>query len=162
MLEKIEDFRNLGKDITKVISAEKSLNKLKKEKQGQLTESDKKEIKEGDKEKQGFRKMLRDKLLKFVTKVPVFMYLTEHREESLKDVICVIEPSLFQRVTGLEIKDFEQLCSLGVFHSGNMNSAIFSFKRFEEGSLTYAGNSNLGDKIGLWDTIVKDDVASLL
>jgi hypothetical protein len=69
----------------------------------------------------------------------------------------VIEPALFKRVTGLEIRDFEQLCSLGVFHSGNMNSAIFSFKGFEEGSLTYAGNSKLGDKVGLFDKTVNRD-----
>ncbi len=45
------------------------------------------------------------------------MYLPEYREQSLKDLITLLEPELFQRVTGLSGKDFELLCSLGVFNA---------------------------------------------
>ena len=67
------------------------------------------------------------------------MYLTDYREETLKDVITQLETGLFTRVTGLQIVDFEKLCEIGVFNAQAMNSAIYSFKRFEEGSLHYAG-----------------------
>lgn len=163
-LEKIEAFRNLGKDITKVISSEKALNKLKKEeKEGrELDSSERKQIKDEEKENKGFKKVLREKLLKFVTRVPVFMYLTDYREESLKDVITNIEPALFTKVTGLSVSDFEKLCEIGVFNSQVMNSAIFAFKRFEEGSLTYMGGRELSEYMGGFDTSIRREEAAYI
>ena len=120
-LEKIEAFRSLGKDLNKVISSEKALNKTKKERNEKGDKASSDERKE-EKENQGFKKKLREKLLKFVTRVPVFMYLTDHREEALKDVIVNIEPELFTKVTGLTVADFEKLCELGVFNAQAMNS----------------------------------------
>ena len=152
-LENIEAFRNLSKDISRVIASEKALNKVKKENNaagGSLEKKDKDE----EKDNQGFKKKLREKLLKFVTRVPVFMYLTDHREEALKDVILNIEPALFTKVTGLRVSDFEKLCEVGVFNSQVMNSAIFAFKRFEEASLTYAGGRTLPEAVGGFDTVV--------
>ncbi len=34
-----------------------------------------------------------------------------------------------------------------------MNSAIFQFRRFELGSLTYAGNGNVSEYTGGFDTV---------
>jgi hypothetical protein len=153
-LQRIEGFKDLGQDISRVIATEKSLNKLKKEKGGNFTDTEKTEISKEEKKKANFKKELREKLLKFVTRVPVFMYLTEKREETLQDVIRQIEPDLFKKVTALSITDFDNLCTIGVFHAQNMNAAIFSFKRFEESSLTYAGGVQLGDTIGLWDKVI--------
>ena len=148
-LENIESFRNLGKDLTKVINSEKALVKLEKEKTPK-TDKDK----NTEKENKSFKKELREKLLKFVTRVPVFMYLTDYREESLKDVITQLERGLFTRVTGLQISDFEKLCEIGVFNSQAMNAAIYSFKRFEDGSLSYAGGGKELERIGLFDTTI--------
>mgnify|MGYP000464559613 FL=1 len=82
------------------------------------------------------------------------MYLTDYREETLKDVIMQLERGLFTKVTGLQISDFEKLCEIGVFNSQAMNSAIYSFKRFEEGSLNYAGGGQELERIGLFDTTI--------
>ncbi len=152
-LQNIEDFRNLSRDISRVIASEKALNKIKKEKNATGEKLDKEE-KEQEKENQGFKKQLRDKLLKFVTRVPVFMYLTDFREEALKDVIMNLEPELFTRVTNLKVSDFEKLCEIGVFNPPVMNSAIFAFKRFEEASLTYAGGKKLSPQVGGFDTVI--------
>jgi hypothetical protein len=148
-LEGIEAFRNLGKDLTKVINSEKALAKLEREKTPKSPD-DKRE----EKENKNFKKELREKLLKFVSRVPVFMYLTDYREETLKDVIMQLERPLFTKVTGLQIKDFEKMCEIGVFNSQAMNSAIFSFRRFELGSLHYAGGGTELETIGLFDTTV--------
>jgi len=84
------------------------------------------------------------------------MYLTDFREMSLKDVITQLEPGLFKKVTGLNVKDFELLCSLGVFNASLMNSAIFSFKRYEDSSLSYTGiDKHAGKDVGGWDTVIK-------
>jgi hypothetical protein len=156
-LEKIEDFRNLRGDITRVISSEKALNESKKKRAESEEEPDKDTKKKEDaeeKENKGFKKQLREKLLKFITRIPVFMYLTDYREETLIDVIRNLEPELFTKVTGLSVSDFDKMCEIGVFNQTELNQAIFMFRRFEDSSLTYAGGRTLSDydEIGGFDT----------
>ena len=101
------------------------------------------------------RKQIQEKLIKFSTRIPVFMYLTDFRERSLKDVIIQLEPGLFKKVTALNVKDFELLVSLGVFNSALMNDAVYKFKRYEDASLEYIGiNKHEGDDVGLYDTVL--------
>jgi hypothetical protein len=83
------------------------------------------------------------------------MYLTDYRERSLRDVITQLEPGLFRKVTGLTVKDFEGLVSLGLFNSGRMNDAVYKFKRYEDASLVYTGiDSHAGERIGMNDTVI--------
>ena len=83
------------------------------------------------------------------------MYLTDYRERSLKDVITKLEPGLFKKVTGLNVKDFELLVSLGVFNSSLMNDAVYKFKRYEDASLEYTGiNKHEKEDVGLYDTVL--------
>ena len=103
------------------------------------------------------RKQIQEKLIKFATRIPVFMYLTDYRERALKDVITKLEPNLFKKVTGLTKKDFELLISLGVFNDALMNDAVYKFKRYEDASLLYTGiNRREGEKIGLFDTVIAE------
>ena len=88
------------------------------------------------------------------------MYLTDYRERCLKDVITQLEPALFKKVTGLTVKDFELLVSLGVFNSALMNDAVFKFKRYEDSSLTYTGiDKHEDEEVGLYDTVLSQDEA---
>lgn len=98
-------------------------------------------------------------MIKFATRIPVFMYLTDFRENTLKDVITKIEPDLFKAVTGLSVDDFNLLVSLGVFNSSHMNQAVFAFRRYEDSSLAYTGiESHAGLRhYGLYDTVVAVD-----
>jgi hypothetical protein len=101
------------------------------------------------------RKQIQEKLIKFATRIPVFMYLTDYRERSLKDVITKLEPGLFKKVTGLSVRDFELLVSLGVFDSALMNDAVYKFKRYEDSSLEYIGiNRHKGEDVGLFYTVL--------
>lgn len=87
------------------------------------------------------------------------MYLTDYREETLFDVITQLEPRLFKKVTGLDVKDFNLLVSLGVFNSGLMNDAVYKFRRYEDASLIYTGiNRHEGERHGLFDTTLSDYV----
>jgi hypothetical protein len=102
------------------------------------------------------RKQIQEKLIKFATRIPIFMYLTDYRERSLKDVITQLEPGLFKKVTGLSVKDFELLCSLNLFNPSRMNDAIFKFKRYEDTSLSYTGIDKHADEaVGGWDTVIR-------
>lgn len=81
----------------------------------------------------------------------------------MQDDITQLEPDLFKRVTGLKVKDFELLASIGVFNESLMNDAIFKFRRYENASLEYTGiNRHEGEKIGGWNTVVsKDDLDAI-
>jgi len=84
------------------------------------------------------------------------MYLTDYWERTLRDVITQLEPGLFKKVTGLTVKDFELLVSLGVFNSELMNDAVYKFKRYEDPSLVYTAINRHGrEDIGLYDTVLR-------
>lgn len=157
-LMRIEGFRSLNSDIETIINKSEHVKKAKKEESEKLTPKEKKELSEEEKEYKSMRKQIQEKLIKFATRVPVFMYLTDYRERSLKDVITQLEPGLFKKVTGLNVKDFELLCSIGVFNASLMNDAIFKFKRYEDSSLSYTGiEKHVSDEIGGWDTVIRKE-----
>ena len=155
-LMKIEGFRNLNQDIATIINKSEAVKKAKKEaNEKELTAKEKKELTDEEKEYKSLRKKIQEKLIKFATRVPVFMYLTDYRERTLKDVITQLEPGLFLKVTGLSVKDFELLVSLNLFNGGLMNEAIYKFKRYEDASLEYVGiNRHEGSAVGLFDTVL--------
>jgi len=155
-LMRIEGFRSLNADIETIINKSEAVKKVKKDGTGELTPKEKKELTDEEKEYKSMRKQIQEKLIKFATRIPIFMYLTDYRERSLKDVITQLEPGLFKKVTGLDVKDFELLVSLNVFNGSLMNDAIFKFKRYEDSSLSYTGiDKHAGEDIGGWDTVVK-------
>lgn len=155
-LMNIEGFRSLNKDIETIINKNELINKTKREKGDDITKTDKKKLTEEQKEIKSMRKQIQEKLIKFATRIPVFMYLTDYRENCLRDVITQLEPGLFKKVTGLGVNDFEQLVSLNVFNGTLMNQAIFQFKRYENASLEYTGiNRHTKDThVGGFDTVV--------
>jgi len=155
-LMKIEGFRNLNQDIETIINKSEAVKKAKKEANDkEISKAKKKELTEEEKEYKSLRKKIQEKLIKFATRIPVFMYLTDYRERSLKDVITQLEPGLFKKVTGLTLKDFELLVSLGIFNSALMNDAIYKFKRYEDASLEYTGiNKHEDENVGLFDTVL--------
>ncbi len=155
-LMRIEGFRSLNSDIQTIINKSEAVKKAKKETQDKLTDKEKKELTAEEKEYKSMRKQIQEKLIKFATRVPVFMYLTDYRERSLKDVITQLEPGLFKKVTGLDVNDFNLLCTLGVFNASLMNDAIFKFKRYEDSSLSYTGiQKQITDEIGGFDTVIR-------
>lgn len=158
-LMNIEGFRNLNQDIETIINKSEAVNKARKEKSDEeISPAEKNELTQEEKEYKAKRKQIQEKLIKFATRIPIFMYLTDYRERSLHDVITQLEPGLFKKVTGLSVKDFELLVSLGLFNSALMNDAIYKFKRYEDSSLNYTGiNRHDGEDIGLYDTVLKRD-----
>jgi len=157
-VERIEGWRNLGDNVIETIinKSEKVKELKKKAKDGELSKAEKKELSEEEKEYKSKRKLVQEKLIKFATRIPAFMYLTDFRENSLKDVIELLEPDLFRTVTGLSIEDFHLLVRYKVFNTERMNAAVFAFRRYENASLAYTGiDSHKGlTQIGGYDTVV--------
>ena len=156
-LMRIEGFRSLNADIETIINKSNAVKKAKRDKEN-LTPKEKRELSEEEKEYKSMRKQIQEKLIKFATRIPVFMYLTDYREYSLQDVITQLEPDLFKKVTGLNVKDFELLVSLNVFNEALMNDAVYKFKRYEDASLVYTGiDKHTGENVGLYSTVITRD-----
>lgn len=157
-VERIEGWRALGDNIIEtIINKSEKVKELKnKAKSGELSAKEKKELTDEEKEYKSKRKLVQEKLIKFATRIPAFMYLTDFRENTLQDVITKLEPDLFLTVTGLTVKDFHLLVRLKVFNTEQMNQAVFAFRRYENASLRYTGiESHDGlSQIGLFDTVV--------
>ena len=157
-VERIEGWRSLGDNIIEtIINKSEKLKELKnKARDKDLTANEKKQLTEEEKEYKSKRKLVQEKLIKFATRIPAFMYLTDFRENTLQDVITKLEPDLFLAVTGLTVKDFHLLVRLKVFNTEQMNQAVFAFRRYEDASLRYTGiESHDGlSHYGLYDTVV--------
>ncbi|ANL87051.1 GIY-YIG nuclease family protein [Rhizobium phaseoli] len=155
---RIEGWRALGDNIIEtIINKSDKVKELKQKAQaGELTAKETKELSDEEKEYKSKRKLVQEKLIKFATRIPAFMYLTDFRENTLQDVITKIEPDLFLTVTGLTVADFHLLVRLKVFNTERMNEAVFAFRRYEDSSLRYTGiESHEGlTHYGLYDTVV--------
>ena len=158
-LRRIEQFRRIPaleyeRGIKTAITTEEDLKEAKRK-----GKEPSKEVSAKDKENRGFRKEVKERLMWLVARIPVFMYLTENREETLKDVIMQLETDLFTRVTGISLEEFKRFCDIGVFNARTMNDGVWQFRLAEEGSLHYAGGREYDLKIGGWDTTVSRDEA---
>ena len=158
---RIEGWRALGDNVIETIinKSEKVKDLKTKAKDGELTDKEKKELTAEEKEYKSKRKLVQETLIKFATRIPAFMYLTDFRENTLQDVITKLEPELFLTVTGLTVQDFHLLVRLKVFNTEQMNAAVFAFRRYEDASLRYTGIlSHDGlTHYGLYDTVVAKD-----
>ena len=128
-VERIEGWRALGDNIIEtIINKSEKIKDIKdkaKANDGELTPKEKKELTAEEKEFKSKRKLVQEKLIKFATRIPAFMYLTDFRENKLQDVITKLEPDLFHTVTGLTVADFHLLVRLRVFNTERMNEAVF-------------------------------------
>lgn len=158
-VERIEGWRALGDNVIEtIINKGEKVKELKdKAKSGDITAKEKQELSAEEKEFKSKRKLVQEKLVKFATRIPAFMYLTDFRENTLQDVITRLEPDLFLSVTGLTVADFHLLVRLKVFNTEHMNLAVFAFRRYEDASLSYSGiDSHSGlTRYGLYDTVVE-------
>lgn len=157
-VNRIEGFRALGDNVIETIinKAEKVKELKAKAQSGDLSSVEKRELTAEEKEYKSKRKLVQEKLIKFATRIPAFMYLTDFRENTLQDVITKLEPDLFLQVTGLTVEDFHLLVRLRIFNTEQMNQAVFAFRRYEDASLSYTGIDSHDDlsHLGLYDTVV--------
>jgi hypothetical protein len=156
-LEQIEMFRNITNDLTAMISANKELRN-KNLTRDKLTKDEKKKKDDAAAKRDNLKKRLQ----RFITRIPAFMYLTDDREKTIKDIITQLEPELFQKVTGLTLSDFEQLVNAGVFNDSKMNDAVWKFRSFEEPSLKHGSLGEDLDIQGGWTLRRDDRVAELI
>ncbi len=153
-LQNLEGFRKLNEQIETIINKSEKV-KAGKGKDKKPSQKEKRELTQEEKEMKSLRKQVQENLLKLAARIPAFMYLTDFREQCIKDVITQIEPDLFKKVTGLNVDDFNILCDIGLFDPEKMNQGIFGFRRYENSSLSYTGiNMHENENVGGWDTVL--------
>jgi len=91
--------------------------------------------KAGKRDKAKTLDMLKNKLKRLCSRLPLFMYLTEDREASIFEVIQVQEPQLFESTTGITQLDFQHLMTLGLLRKDFLDDCVAAFRRFETPSL---------------------------
>lgn len=155
-LMSIYGIEHLADIFETVINKSENVKAMKKERGDEIIPTEKKELSDEEKEYKSKRKQIQEKLIKFATRIPAFMYLTDFRDNTLKDVVTKLEPHLFKTVTGLTVDDFNLLVSLNVFNSTHMNQAVFAFGRYENSSLSYTGIDSHQDlrHFDLYDTVL--------
>lgn len=125
---------------------------------GTITPAEERRLTDEEKKYKANREIIKEKLKTLATRIPVFMYLTDFRENKLTDVIMKLEPELFIKVTGLTIEDFQLLVSLGLFNESTMNTAVYNFRRYEDASISYSGiNRHEGESVGYYSMTVTEE-----
>lgn len=147
-VERITAYRSLGQEVETIIAVSKDITRRRNGER----ESERKEISQEEKERRKKLGEIREKLIKFLCRIPLFMYLTDERERTLGDIIREISPKLFLKVTGISIQEFDLLNRLGVFNADRINNAIYGFKCYEDSSLAYTGLERKETRVyGLWN-----------
>lgn len=132
----------VDKTIINNISSIKTLNTKKNSESSKNTDKEiNKQISAEQREFKKKRQLIEEKLKTLITRLPLFMYLTDFREEKLTDIILNLEPELFTKVTRVTIEDFKTLLDIGLFNDEMINDAVYRFRRFEDASLEYTGIS---------------------
>lgn len=91
------------------------------------------------------KKFLLNKLKTLATRLQLFMYLTDYREETLQDIIIKLEPELFERVTGVTNDDFKLLVEIGLFDATVTDTAVCKFSEYEDSSTDLSLYENYAD-----------------
>ena len=136
-LEKINGFKKINSDFEFIVN---TTNRIKEAREkNDKSKVAKKQLSEDVKKRMSKRKEIQEKLIKFASRIPIFMYLTDSREICLRDLITTVEPQLFYETTGLTTEDFDLLQKVGLFDNEVMDVAVWDFRRYEDDSFAYIG-----------------------
>jgi hypothetical protein len=90
-----------------------------------------KETAEAEKELKSERDKVRELLRTLLSRVPIFMYLTNATEENLEQVLIDTENDLFRKTTGISIEDFRFLKDVGLIRVESIDGYILKFVQLE-------------------------------
>jgi hypothetical protein len=141
ILSRIKKFRrfNGGDKETKAIEDtlvdldvnNKKIKKLESKRTGVNEQKEKekidKEISDSEKKIKKESERIRELLKTLLSRVPLFMYLTDATEETLDQVLLSDRDDLFRKATGITPEDFNYLRKLGVIKTDSIDGYVTSF-----------------------------------
>ena len=93
-----------------------------------------------EKELKSEREKVRELLRTLLSRIPIFMYLTDATEENLEQVLIDTENDLFRKTTGIEIDDFKYLVELGLLKVDSLDGYILKFVQLESQNFEVTNN----------------------
>jgi hypothetical protein len=100
-----------------------------------------KEIDKAEKEMKSEREKIRELLRTLLSRLPIFMYLTDATEENLEQVLIEDVHDLFRKTTGIQVVDFRYLVEIGLLRIESIDGYILKFVNLE--SKNYSINNEL-------------------
>lgn len=90
-----------------------------------------KDLNDAEKAQKSEREKVRELLRTLLSRIPIFMYLTDATEENLEQVLIETGDDLFRKATGIGIDDFRYLMELGLLKIDSIDGYILSFIKLE-------------------------------
>lgn len=115
--------------------------KIKDLKTKEKNEKEKKAVDKAEKEMKSEREKIRELLRTLLSRLPVFMYLTDATEENLEQVLIEDKHDLFRKTTGIQVDDFRYLVDIGLLRIESIDGYILKFVNLE--STNYNINNQL-------------------
>lgn len=90
-----------------------------------------KELDAAEKDLKSEREKVRELLRTLLSRIPIFMYLTDATEENLEQVLIETKHDLFRKATGITIDDFRFLKDIGLIRVDSLDGYILKFLQLE-------------------------------
>lgn len=134
------EMKNSDVDIANLDVNNKKIEKL-KTKDKPTEPKQKKELDQAEKELKSEREKTRELLRTLLSRLPLYMYLTDATEENLEQVLIDDKWDLFRKTTGIEVDDFRYLVEVGLLRIESIDGYILKFVNLE--SQNYELNNRL-------------------
>ena len=122
---------NSENEIRFIINSTPELKDLKeKEKKTPLSNNEKEKVNE-------IMEFIEKRLRILLTRLPLFLYLSDTRESEINEILYPSEEELFKKVLSISSNEFRTLEKLDLFNSTLLNNVIYDFNRYEEDSFNY-------------------------
>ncbi len=108
---------------------DQKIKKLKTKKS--LSDKDKREEKKAEKDIKSEQDKIRELLRTLLSRLPIFMYMTDATEESLEHILIETEQDLFRKTTGITVDEFHYLKDVGLIKIDSIDGYILRFIQLE-------------------------------
>jgi hypothetical protein len=124
------DLEKSDVDLANLDVNDKKIKEL-KTKEDAEPKKEKAQVDKAEKEVKSEREKIRELLRTLLSRLPIFMYLTDATEENLDQVLIDDEDNLFRKTTGIEIVDFRFLIDVGLLKIDSIDGYILKFVTLE-------------------------------
>jgi superfamily II DNA or RNA helicase len=127
------DIKNSDVDVGTLDVNNGKIKKLetKEPKNDQESKQKEKDLDDAERELKSEREKVRELLKTLLSRIPVFMYLTDATEENLEQVLVETDHGLFRKATGITTDDFRYLRDLGLIRVDSIDGYILKFLQLE-------------------------------
>lgn len=124
------DMKNSDAEVANLDANNKKVKKL-TTKLDKDDKDKKKELDKAEKDLKSEREKVRELLLTLLSRIPIFMYLTDASEENLEQVLAEDKDDLFRKTTGIQVSDFRFLKEMGLIKVDSLDGYIQKFRELE-------------------------------